>query len=127
MKTVLDNIKNIITYSDSEFLELLIGILHFAVLPIALWVEIPMSVLVKQEITLSVIGGFFQLYAVGTRDLTCRYIACYVSVVVSVLTVINYFSEDMLRGSCLGWVLIFIASVINLYRVGKQWTHKRYL
>lgn len=124
VKRVLKNLKDIITYSDSEFLELLIAFLHFILLPAAILIEVGLRIEVQ---ALAVLGGLFQLYAVGTKDLTCRYIACYTAVVISALTVLTYIGAGMLNGSRYGWVMISIASVINLYRVAKQWTHKRYL
>lgn len=123
VKRAVKNIKDILTYSDSEFLELLIAFLHFILLPLAVLVEIG----VRPEIQiLAVLGGLFQLYAVGIRNLTCRYISCYVAVLVSLLTVETYYSEGLLEGSRYGWLMIAIATIVNLFRVGRQWTHKRY-
>ena len=123
VKRAVKNIKDILTYSDSEFLELLIAFLHFILLPLAVLVEIG----VRPEIqVLAVLGGLFQLYAVGIRNLTCRYISCYVAVLVSLLTVETYYSEGLLEGSRYGWLMIAIATIVNLFRVGRQWTHKRY-
>lgn len=74
---------------------------------------------------LAVAGGLFQLYAVGIRNLTCRYISCYVAVLVSLFTVETYYTEGLLEGSRYGWLMISVAAIINLFRVGKQWTHKQ--
>lgn len=120
---IWNNIKNIVTYSDSEFLELLIAFLHFMLLPIAVLVEIGF----RPEIQiLAVLGGLMQLYSVGTKNLSFRYASCYLAVLISVLTVETYYTENLLEGSRYGWLMIAIATMINLYRVGRQWTHKRY-
>ena len=74
---------------------------------------------------LAVLGGLFQLYAVGIRHLTCRYVSCYIAVLVSLFTVETYYSEGLLEGSRYGWLMISVAAIVNLFRVGKQWTHKR--
>lgn len=122
MSRVIANIKDILTYSDSEFLELLIAFLHFLLLPLAIYVELGMQPIVQ---ALAVAGGLFQLYAVGIRNLTCRYISCYVAVLVSLFTVETYYTEGLLEGSRYGWLMISVAAIINLFRVGKQWTHKQ--
>ena len=122
MSRVIANIKDILTYSDSEFLELLIAFLHFLLLPLAIYVELGMQPMVQ---ALAVVGGLFQLYAVGIRNLTCRYISCYVAVLVSLFTVETYYTEGLLEGSRYGWLMISVAAIINLFRVGKQWTHKQ--
>lgn len=122
MSRVIANIKDILTYSDSEFLELLIAFLHFLLLPLAIYVELGMQPIVQ---ALAVVGGLFQLYAVGIRNLTCRYISCYVAVLVSLFTVETYYTEGLLEGSRYGWLMISVAAIINLFRVGKQWTHKQ--
>jgi hypothetical protein len=123
VKQAIKNLKDILTYSDSEFLELLIASMHLILLPLAVLVEIG----IRPEIQiLAVLGGLFQLYAVGIRNLTCRYISCYAALLISVLTVETYYTEGLLEGSRYGWVIIAIATLVNLLRVGRQWTHKRY-
>lgn len=122
MSRVLQNIKDILTYSDSEFLELLIAFLHFLLLPLAIYVELGMQPIVQ---LLAIAGGLFQLYAVGIRNLTCRYISCYVALIISLFTVETYYTGGLLEGSRYGWLMISVAAMVNLLRVGKQWMHKQ--
>ena len=69
-KLIKKNLKTIIGFADSEFLELLIAILHTFLLPLAVWSEIGFK---WHIIVFAVGGGLFQFYSVGMRDLRCRY------------------------------------------------------
>lgn len=110
--------KEIFLYSDSEPNEVLIGILHALILPVAmLEMMTPNNLL---QIGASAVG-FFQLYAVlynGT--LRIRKIAVQLATLVAIATVVNYFMAGMLHGSHFGWLLILIFAVWNLIRVTRE-------
>ena len=60
IKLIKKNLKTIVGFADSEFLELLIAILHTFLLPLAVWAEIGF----KWHIILVAIGGgLFQFYS----------------------------------------------------------------
>jgi len=120
MNAVLKNLKTILTYADSEFLELLIAILHTFLLPIAVISEMGFK---WHIIIIAVLGGSFQLYSVGVRDLKCRYYSCAIATVVSLWTALEYglnglFTEAPSR---YGWLIIALAAIVNQLRITKQY------
>lgn len=120
MRTILKNLKTIIGYADSEFLELLIAVLHTFLLPVAVITEMGFK---WHVIAIAVIGGLFQLYSVGIKDLRCRYYSCAIATVVSLYTALNYASHGLLQEapSRYGWVIIAFAAIINQIRITKQY------
>jgi hypothetical protein len=122
--TIKKNIKTILSFADSEFLELLIAILHTFLLPLAVWSEIGF----KWHIILMAIGGgAFQFYSVGMRDLRCRYYSTIVASFVAILTAEQYIMNGLMweAPSRFGWVFISFAAVVNQIRVTKQWKAKK--
>ena len=96
----LKRARAIMLYSDSEPNEVLIGLLHCAILPFALfelgqpWVALQVG---------AHLAGAFQLYTVlynGTLQL--RSMATKVAALVSVATVVNYTLAGLCRGATLG-------------------------
>jgi len=87
LKLIQKNLKTIIGFADSEFLELLIAILHTLLLPMAVWVEIGFK---WHIIFTAIAGGLFQFYSVGMRDLKCRYYSTVIATLVAFLTVEQY-------------------------------------
>lgn len=120
MNAVLKNLKSILTYADSEFLELLIAILHTFLLPVAVITEMGFK---WHVITIAVLGGLFQLYSVGIKDLKYRYYSCGIATVVSLYTALNYATHGLLgeAPSRYGWVIIAFAAIINQIRITKQY------
>lgn len=116
MKQVITNLRDILFYSDSYLFELFIGALHLFVLPLAI---LEIGWLWHVQLSGVVIGGF-QLYAVGTKDLRCRVMACKGAAGLALLTAVHYFEVGMLNGSQLAWALIFVMAVLNLYRTFKE-------
>lgn len=118
MKKGWARFKEIFLYSDSEPNEVLIGILHALILPVAMLEMMdPNNFL---QIGASAVG-FFQLYAVlynGT--LRIRKLAVQLATLVAIMTVVNYFLADMLHGSHFGWLLILIFAIWNLIRVTRE-------
>ena len=118
MKKGLIRFKEIFLYSDSEPNEVLIGILHALILPVAMLEMMDPNNLL--QIGASAVG-FFQLYAVlynGT--LRIRKLAVQLATLVAICTVVNYFMADMLHGSHFRWLLILIFAVWNLIRVTRE-------
>lgn len=117
-KKGLSRAKEILVYSDSEPNEVLIGTLHCAILPFALFE------LGKPWALLQVgahVAGLFQLYAV----LYCgcikrRSVAVKVAALISVATVVNYSLAGLMRGSNLGWLLILVFACWNVTRVERE-------
>lgn len=114
------NIRVIIGFADSEFLELLIAILHTFLLPVAVITEIGF----KWHIVIAAIGGgLFQFYSVGMRDLRCRYYSTIIATIVAFLTTEEYIITGKMfeAPSRFGWLIIAVAAIINQIRVTKQW------
>lgn len=120
INTIKKNIKTILSFADSEFLELLIAILHTFLLPLAVWSEIGFK---WHVIFMAVGGGLFQFYSVGMRDLRCRYYSTIVATFVAILTTEQYLMNGLMweAPSRFGWLIIAFAAVINQIRVTKQW------
>lgn len=122
-KLIKKNLKTIIGFADSEFLELLIAILHTFLLPAAVWAEIGFK---WHIIVFAVGGGLFQFYSVGMRDLRCRYYSTIIATIVAFLTTEEYIITGLIweAPSRFGWLIIAVAAVINQLRVTKQWKAK---
>jgi hypothetical protein len=122
-KLIRKNIATVLSFADSEFLELLIAVLHTFLLPAAVWAEIGFK---WHIIFVAVAGGLFQFYSVGMRDLRCRYYSTVIATLVAFLTVEQYIMTGLLweAPSRFGWLIIAIAAVINQIRVTKQWRAK---
>jgi hypothetical protein len=120
LTTIKTNIKTILSFADSEFLELLIAILHTFLLPLAVWTEIGFK---WHVIFMAIAGGLFQFYSVGTRNLKCRYYSTIVATFVSILTTEQYLMSGLMfeAPSRFGWLIIAFAAIINQIRVTKQW------
>lgn len=120
VKTIHFNIKTILSFADSEFLELLIAILHTFLLPLAVITEIGFK---WHVVFLAISGGLFQFYSVGIRDLQCRYYSTIVATFVSILTTEQYLMNGLMfeAPSRFGWLIIAFAAIINQIRVTKQW------
>lgn len=118
--TIKNNIKTILSFADSEFLELLIAILHTFLLPLAVWSEIGFK---WHVIFLALAGGIFQFYSVGMRDLKCRYYSTIVATFVAILTAEQYLMNGLMfeAPSRFGWLIIAFAAIVNQIRVTKQW------
>ena len=115
----LAKVKELFWYSDSEPNEVLIAFCHLVALPAALCVDFqnPSFLLIAGAI----FTGAFQLYAVlwdGT--LRMRLIAVQLATVVAIMTVINLFMGELLRGSNLGWAIILLFAIWNTVRVFKE-------
>ena len=123
LKLIRKNIATVLSFADSEFLELLIAVLHTFLLPAAVWAEIGFK---WHIIVVAVAGGLFQFYSVGMRDLRCRYYSTVIATLVAFLTVEQYIMTGLLweAPSRFGWLIIAIAAVINQIRVTKQWRAK---
>jgi len=119
-KLIKKNLKTIVGFADSEFLELLIAMLHTFLLPAAVWAEIGFK---WHIIFVAMAGGLFQFYSVGMRDLRCRYYSTVIATIVAFLTVEQYIMTGLLweAPSRFGWLIIALAAVINQIRVTKQW------
>ena len=120
MKQVIKNLRELFLWSDSEPNEILIGMLHAFILPLAI-LEIGNLWFMQ---VVSIVAGLFQLYAVGTKDIWCRRLACIIAMVVSCLTVVDYITAGMMKGSQLGWFLILVFSLWNLIRVSREYHYK---
>lgn len=123
LSTIKANIKTILSFADSEFLELLIAILHTFLLPLAVITEIGFK---WHVVLLAIAGGLFQFYSVGMRDLKCRYYSTIVATFVAILTTEQYLMNGLMfeAPSRFGWLIITFAAIINQIRVTKQWKHK---
>ena len=120
MKQVVKNLRDILLYSDSYLFELFVGSLHFFILPFAI---LEIGMLLDVQILGFLIGGF-QLYAVGMKDMKCRYYACLLAFILALITVVHYFLVGMLSGSQLGWALVAFMAFINLYRTFNEKLHR---
>jgi len=113
----------IMKYTDSESNELMIGVLHMAILPFAMfelgspWMMLQIG---------AHLAGIFQVYcALWDGRLFMRKLAVQIASAISIATVANYTSAGMMHGSHLGWLLICAMSIWNLYRVTNEEMWKR--
>ena len=120
LRIVGRNLRDILFYSDSYLFELFVGALHMFVLPFAI---LEIGVLLDVQILGFLIGGF-QLYAVGMKDMRCRYYACLGAFILAMITVVHYFLVGMLSGSQLGWALVSVMAFINLVRTFQEKLHR---
>ena len=120
MYTILKNLKSILTYADSEFLELLIATLHTFLLPVAVISEMGFK---WHIIIIAIVGGSFQLYSVGIKNLKCRYYSCAIATIVSCWTALEYGILDLFHQapSRYGWIIIAGAAIVNQVRITKQY------
>ncbi len=115
----LAKVKELFWYSDSEPNEVLIAFCHLVALPAALCVDFQNPSLLL--IAGAIFTGAFQLYAVlwdGT--LKMRLIAVQLATIVAIMTVINLFMGELLKGSNLGWGIILLFAIWNTVRVFKE-------
>jgi len=118
MDTGFKRFKQIFLYSDSEPNEVLIGLLHFIILPFAMFEMGEPSAIFQ---ILASITGLFQLYAVlYNGSLSIRKLAVQFATLVAVATCVNYYMLGMLKGSHFGWLLILIFAIWNLIRVTRE-------
>jgi len=124
VKTIFKNIKTILSFADSEFLELLIAVLHTFLLPLAVLSEIGFK---WHVVIIAVLGGLFQFYSVGMRDIKCRYYSTVIATFVALLTAEQYIMSGLMfeAPSRFGWLIITGAAIINQVRVTKQWRARR--
>ena len=118
MKKGWSRFREIFLYSDSEPNEVLIGLLHALILPVAmLEMGEPNNIL---QVGASFVG-FFQLYAVlYNGSLRIRKWAVQLATIVAISTVLNYAMAGMLSGSHFGWLLILVFAIWNLLRVTRE-------
>jgi hypothetical protein len=110
--------KEIFLYSDSEPNEVLIGLLHFIILPFAM-LELGNPFWLLQLIASFV--GLFQLYSVlYNGSLKFRLIAVQLATMIALGTVLNYSMAGLMYGSNFGWLLILVFAVWNLIRVTRE-------
>lgn len=108
--------KDIFWFSDSEPNELLIGFCHLIILPLAIITDFE----VKNFLLIigSIISGAYQIHsAAWCGCLKRRLLAVQIAVLISIVTCINLYSQDILKGSHTGWVLILAFAIWNMIRV----------
>lgn len=122
-QTIKNNIRTILTFADSEFLELLIAILHTFLLPMAVCFEIGFK---AHIIIVAICGGAFQFYSVGVRSLRLRYYSCMIATFISLFTALEYLTNGLMveAPSRFGWLIIAFAAIVNQIRVTRQWKVK---
>ncbi len=119
----LKRIKDIFWYSDSEPNEVLIGMCHLVILPLAIYTDfdIPNPFLAL----LGVIAGGYQLYAsLWCGCLNKRLFAVQFAVLVGIGTVVNLFKQGLLNGSRAGWCIILVFALWNMIRVFQEKLYK---
>tara|TARA_R100001463_G_scaffold125956_1_gene183502 strand:- start:610 stop:996 length:387 start_codon:yes stop_codon:yes gene_type:complete len=123
IRTIRKNLNTILSFADSEFLELMIATLHTFLLPLAVWSEIGFK---WHVIFMAFGGGLFQFYSVGMRNLKCRYYSTIIATIVAFLTAEQYLMNGLMweAPSRFGWLVIAFAAVVNQIRVTKQWKAK---
>ena len=122
-ETGLARAKYLLKYCDSESNELMIGALHMFILPFAMFeLGEPWAIL---QIAAHLAGGFQVWSALYNGTLFMRKIAVQIASVISIATVANYTMAGMMQGSHLGWLLICVMSIWNLYRVTNEQLYKK--
>lgn len=118
MSRMLDHAKHILTHSDSKPNELMVGMLHFIILPLAM-LELGDPNIILQ-ISASLIG-LFQLYSVLLDgSLYLRKSSAQAACMIAGFTVLNFIAIGMMKGSHLGWALIFLFTIWNCYRLSLE-------
>lgn len=115
-KKGLKRVNEIFWYSDSEPNELLIGMCHLVVLPLAIYTDflVPNWMLAVG----AMISGGYQLYAAAWCGcINRRLFAVQLAVLIGVGTVVNLIRQDILNGSRLGWIIILLFALWNMVRV----------
>ena len=115
--------KEIFYYSDSEPNEVLIALCHIICLPASLIMEFhtPNWWL----LLVGIFSGAFQLWAVlFCCKLKMRLIAVQVACLIAFSTCINLMMAGLMKGSRIGWFLIFIFAVWNCVRVFREMIEK---
>jgi len=111
-------VKEILLYSDSHCLELMFGLLHACILPLAMF-ELGEPWLLLQ--IGAVFAGVFQLYALLWRGcIHARKRAVQIACIVSVATVLNFSMAGMMKGSHLGWALVLVMNLWVLVRLTRE-------
>lgn len=115
----LKRAKEIFLYSDSEPNEVMIGLCHTIALPCALVTDMHnMSFLF---IAIAVSAGLYQLWsALFSGCLNHRLRSVQLATLISLLTIENLYSVGMLKGSGIGWCIIFVMALWNTIRVTKE-------
>jgi len=108
-------IKQLFLYSDSEPNEMLIGMCHIVCLPAALCVEFHNPDILL--ISLAILCGLYQFYAVYINNLKHRYYAVQCATTIAFATCYSLYSNGLLEGSRLGWCIIFVFAMWNTIRV----------
>ena len=115
----LKRAKELFLYSDSEPNEVMIGMCHTIALPCAMVTDMQNTSFLFIGIAMSV--GLYQLWSAlfsGCLDHRLRSVqfAC----LLSLLTIENLWSMDLLKGSSVGWCIVFIMALWNAVRVTKE-------
>lgn len=115
----LKRAKDIFLYSDSEPNEVMIGLCHTIALPCTLVTDMHTTSYLFIGIAMS--AGLYQLWsALFSGCLEHRLRAVQFASVIALLTIENLYSVGSLKGSSVGWCIIFLMSVWNLIRVYKE-------
>ena len=122
MTKTLQKAREILLYSDSHCLELMFGMLHAFILPLAMfelgepWVLLQIG---------AVFAGLFQLHSLLVRGcIHSRKKAVQMACIVSVATVMNFTLAGMMKGSHLGWALVLVMNLWNLVRLTRESLHR---
>lgn len=111
--------KEILLYSDPDCLELMIGLLHAFILPLAMF-ELGDKPWLLLQIGAH-IAGLFQLRAVLSKGtLGSRIRSVQVACIISVATCLNFTMAGMMKGSHLGWALVLVMNLWVLVRLTRQ-------
>lgn len=115
-KKGLKRVSEVFWYSDSEPNEILIGMCHLFILPLAIYTDFE----VKNYFlaVMGMIAGGYQLYAsLWCGCLNKRLMAVQLAVLIGIGTCVNLYKQDILSGSRLGWLLICVFALWNMVRV----------
>ena len=119
MKENINNLKNILKYSDSELLELLVGFIRIFLFPYLLvtslflpWWLMPVSFIV----------GLYQIFAVSKKDIQCRHKANFISFMTSLLIciIISREYDSLFHYHFVVSFTVWLVTVANLLKTNFQ-------
>lgn len=119
-KKGLERAKAILKYTDSESNEMMVGLLHAFILPLAMC-ELGRPWMILQIAAFG--AGLFQLYCVlYDGRLSMRLLAVQIATLISMVTIANFLLAGLMHGSHFLWLLIGVMTLWNLYRVTTERT-----
>jgi hypothetical protein len=118
-----DSLRKIWQYSDSQPTEITLAAALVILYPTATYLELGYSPIMQ---ILAPLAGFYQLYCVSGRCLSCRVRASFITFSFYLLAGVMYlYCGHLFKGpSYWGWILLALSSFGSLKRIKKEELHR---